>query len=306
MVGTSFLVGILFTDLTYREKFPDIMNSTKILNFIEPLDRVIVEKTSSIQKNRLYEVVSDIEKYPLILPKNILDVKIINKTNNYIISEMIVSEGGFQSTIKSKHTFEPDHSYTIEIIEGDAKGTTIIQTFEDSKTIPNHTTWTVDTKLKLTGIFTPIKYMPVGNIRHSIFTVIDKFSIYATSFDTEQEKMIDDLYREILLRPADKEGLDYYSKQIVSGKMGIAQIRVQLENSDEKKHMILPTDLKTIDELLPETKKIINDLYEEILFRPADPSGLQNYGSMLENGKMTIKEIKRILIESDEKKQLNK
>ena len=49
-----------------------------------------------------------------------------------------------------------------------------------------------------------------------------------------------------------------------------------------------------------ESKRIVDDLYREILLRPSDPDGLQYFASQLENDTMTIDEIKKILINSIE------
>ena len=66
--------------------------------------------------------------------------------------------------------------------------------------------------------------------------------------------------------------------------------------------MLSPTELKPLDELSIESKNIVDDLYREILFRPADPDGLQYYASQLESGKLTIDEIRTILANSFEAK----
>ena len=64
--------------------------------------------------------------------------------------------------------------------------------------------------------------------------------------------------------------------------------------------MLHPTELKPLDELSTESKQIVDDLYREILLRPADPSGLQYYASQLESKKMNIDDIRIMLINSIE------
>ena len=70
--------------------------------------------------------------------------------------------------------------------------------------------------------------------------------------------------------------------------------------SDEKKYLLPPDEIKSLDELSSESKRIVDDLYREILLRPSDPDGLQYFASQLENDTMTIDEIKKILINSIE------
>ena len=53
-------------------------------------------------------------------------------------------------------------------------------------------------------------------------------------------------------------------------------------------------------ELKNKTRKTIDDLYMKILDRHVDDTGLVNFGSMLENGKITLEDIKRELKNSKE------
>ncbi len=56
-------------------------------------------------------------------------------------------------------------------------------------------------------------------------------------FDSKYEKTVDDLYREILLRPADREGLVHFSSLLEDGKITEDDLRELLLNSEEKKGM---------------------------------------------------------------------
>ena len=58
--------------------------------------------------------------------------------------------------------------------------------------------------------------------------------------------------------------------------------------------------MKTVDELDDETKKIIDDLYREILLRPADTESFEYWGSLLENGKITKLELRKSILKSEE------
>jgi hypothetical protein len=49
-------------------------------------------------------------------------------------------------------------------------------------------------------------------------------------------------------------------------------------------------------------KKIINDLYMEILFRLPDEDGLKYHGMLLESGRFTIDDIRFELLNSEESK----
>ena len=62
-------------------------------------------------------------------------------------------------------------------------------------------------------------------------------SISTKDFDSKYEKTVDDLYREILLRPADREGLIHFSSLLEDGKITEDNLRELLLNSEEKKEM---------------------------------------------------------------------
>jgi hypothetical protein len=51
------------------------------------------------------------------------------------------------------------------------------------------------------------------------------------------KESIEELYQKILLRTADKEGLNYYSYLFKSGKLTLDDIKNELDNSDEKKYL---------------------------------------------------------------------
>ena len=47
-------------------------------------------------------------------------------------------------------------------------------------------------------------------------------------------------------------------------------------------------------------QKIVNELYLEILHRDADREGLTHFSTLLENKKMTIDDLRKTLLDSDE------
>ena len=52
------------------------------------------------------------------------------------------------------------------------------------------------------------------------------------------------------------------------------------------------------------SKIVVNELYLEILNRNADRDGLTHFSSLLENKKITIDELRKTLLDSDEYKTL--
>ncbi len=109
------------------------------------------------------------------MPRNVLSVEIVNKTNNTIFAKEQISESGIATTLFVKHTFDPYVSHIIEILDGDAKNTMITQTFEniDSKTkILTHV------EFNLQCILVPFSFIPQSNLEYAANTMIENFILY--------------------------------------------------------------------------------------------------------------------------------
>ena len=61
------------------------------------------------------------------------------------------------------------------------------------------------------------------------------FKLKISSIEKYNERLVDNIYRKILQRPVDHEGLQYYSEQIKKKRMTINDLIVILQNSDEYK-----------------------------------------------------------------------
>jgi len=264
---------------------------------IEQLNEIEFERTLDIDREKLFLTMIDVKSYPKILPRNFVSVNILETNENMIIAEEEIQEIGIHTKFLVKHSFIPYSEHTIEILDGDAKGTTIHQLFSSEG---NSTKLLSTVKVDFKGIFTPFSYLPKSNVNHALDTIVTKFYNYAKGHDSLEKNQIDDLYREILLRPADKEGLEYYAKLLQTNQMEINEIRSELLNSEEAKYIIRPNELKQIDQLKEETKIKIEDIYREILSRPADKEGLEHYGTLLELEKLSLDEIKENIFNSPE------
>jgi HD superfamily phosphohydrolase len=147
----------------------------------------------------------------------------------------------------------------------------------------------------------PFGFLPKSNLDHAFNTIITSFEMYMDTYENGTKKIIDDLYREILLRPADAEAFEYWGSLLESGAMTEADIRTEILNSDEKKWLLLLSkDIKKVEELDDETKKIIDDLYREILLRPADAEAFEYWGSLLESEEITNLELRKAILKSQE------
>ena len=294
-LGISLLAAFSYFDSLYERPHIDLQLKT------EPIKNKNFENIiNTVPPTSMYEVITDVENYPIVLPKNILSVKILDRTNNSITAEEQISEHGIKSTLTVKHSFVPMEKHTIEVLDGDAKGTIITQNFEIIQP-EGSLKITTNVELDLKGIFSFVGFLPISSIQHAVDTTIDEFAIFAAKkYDlSENEFAIELLYREVLSRQADPDGMKFYLQMLEEG-MTIDDIKKLLMESDEYQNRFIEIGISSIDELNPETIKTIDDLYLEILGRSADLHGMLYYGPLLENNIITIEELRQELLDSEE------
>ena len=295
-LGISLLAAFSYFDSLYERPHIDLQLKT------EPIKNKNFENIiNTVPPTSMYEVITDVENYPIVLPKNILSVKILDRTNNSITAEEKIREHIIQSTLTVKHSFVPMEKHTIEILDGDAKGTIITQNFEILPT-SGSLKITTDVELDLKGIFSFVGFLPTTSIQHAVDTTIAEFAILAAKKSdlSENELAVELLYREVLLRPADPAGMKFYLQMLEEGQMTIDDIKNSIMKSDEYQTLLVENIIGSINEFNPETIKTIDDVYLEILGRVADHRGMYYYGSLLESGEITIEELRQELLDSVE------
>ena len=286
-LASSFGLYVLTYDTGLDESLLEIVTPKKITEF--EISRVV-----DVPNNRIFDVMTDIENFPNVIPKNVIYVNVLDKTDNVITAEEELSEAGIKTKLLVKHTIKPYSEHIIEIVDGDATGTTITQYFEP---VGSQTKLTTNVNLNVKGVASVVSFLPKSNLVHAVNTVISHFVEYS-KYDV-YDKTVEALYQEILDRQADREGLSHFSPLLRNGQITEQDIRSFLFNSEERASM----QMKTIDELNEETINVINDLYEKILLREPDPEGLQHFGNLFERG-TTSDEIRTMLLESYEAETL--
>ena len=303
-LAIAFTIGILYIASTF-----DTIEHPII--FLQPVTELQITKIVDVNQEEAFLIMADIKNYPNILPRNIISVNIINQTDNNVLAEYEVVEHGIRAKLLVSHTMYPYDKHIVEVMDGDAKGTKLMQDFttinteieklpECDQSFDGCTKIDSRVELNLKGLLSPFSYLPKGNLDHASDTVISSFTNYMQLSKNETKKIIDDLYREILLRPADTEAFEHWGSLLDSGAMTVDEIRTEILNSDEKKSLLVSQEMKTVDELDDETKKIIDDLYREILLRPADTEAFEYWGSLLENENITKPELRKSILKSQE------
>ena len=275
----------------------DVGIDESLLELVTPIKKTTefeISRLVDVPNNRIFDVMANVENFPNILPENVVSVNIVNKTDNEIIAEEELFEAGIKTKLLVKHTIKPYSEHIIEIIDGDAEGTKITQYFES---VDSQTKLTTNVNLKVKGVTSIIAFVPETNLVHAINTVISHFVQYSKY--NVYEITVNSIYKEILDRQADEESLSHFSSLLRDGQITEQDLRFALLNSEERVFK-----QKTIDELNGETINVINDLYEKILLREADPEGLAYFGSLFESG-VTSDKIRAMLLESDEGKNIS-
>ncbi|MGI0011327.1 MAG: DUF4214 domain-containing protein [Nitrosopumilaceae archaeon] len=282
-----------------------------------------VTRLVKADKQSLFDSMINIEKFPLMLPQYVSSIKIFNKTQSVVeckschvlinrptvtdltnrtVEYVEITTSPIKTTFIARHIIDHEqYSHTLQILTGDIKDTSIEQSFDGTNSsLEILTAFDLHTQ----GFLKALGASQTQAYQKFTIPIIDQMISYSLGFNSETKKIVDDTYREILHRPADPQGLEHFSSLIDAKKITVDDLKKTLLESDERKLLLEPSERKSTFELSNETKRIVNSLYREILYRDADLIGMEHFGSLLEAGKITTVDLKKILLESDERKGL--
>ena len=236
-LAIAFTIGILHIASTF-----DTIEHPII--FLQPVTELQITKIVDVNQEEAFLIMADIKNYPNILPRNIISVNIINQTDNNVLAEYEVVEHGIRAKLLVSHTMYPYDKHIVEVMDGDAKGTKLMQDFttinteieklpECDQSFDGCTKIDSRVELNLKGLLSPFSYLHKGNLDHASDTVISSFTNYMQLSKNETKKIIDDLYREILLRPADTEAFEYWGSLLENGKITKLELRKSILKSEE-------------------------------------------------------------------------
>ena len=136
--------------------------------------RVVSSKTVNLPPERVFSAIKDIAKLPTLFPDKYKSFKIIDQSDNYILTEEIVSISGKEINQKVKHTLEPVRMLKSEVIEGDTKGTILIIELDPKSN--SSTEIKIDADLKYGKIGAVLGIFAKRKIKNEIDNLIDRFS----------------------------------------------------------------------------------------------------------------------------------
>lgn len=110
------------------------------------------------------------------------------------------------------------------------------------------------------------------------------------------EESINILYKQILNRSVDKVGLKYFTSKLMNSEMNLDEIKNEINNSEEARLLRLKQQVLSDDSI----KKILDDLFIEILLRHIKNHEFELILSVYRNKKMTINDLKKYIFNLDE------
>lgn len=168
-----FLAVSFFTVIVYMDKsFSDIKMPEQVKSSIAEMN---LTSNFFVNKTVLFNAISDVHDYPVI-SSHFVSVKIINQSNNVIFAQENFREGFFTISVLVKHTIVPYSYQTMEIMDGDAKGTLLNATFTGSEL---HPTLTTAVKVHLKGKLSLFAFYPKNMMEGELGKIIDDFANYA-------------------------------------------------------------------------------------------------------------------------------
>ena len=135
--------------------------------------KVKVEKIIKAKKDKVFFTITDFENLPSKLPQIFKSVKIISREGNSIITEEFVRMVRRDITQKVKHVIQPTEKHEVFILEGDAKGSHIVESYEETS---EGTKIIVEGDFKLAGNLNLLGFFAKVKIEKSINEVIDEFA----------------------------------------------------------------------------------------------------------------------------------
>jgi carbon monoxide dehydrogenase subunit G len=136
--------------------------------------RVVTSKIVDLPREEIFSAIKEIDKLPTLFPDKYKSFKIIDRSDNHILTEEIVSISGKEIEQKVKHTLETDRMLRSEIVEGDTKGTILI--IELTPKSDSVTEIRIDADIKYGKIGAVIGIFAKHKIKNEMDKLIDQLS----------------------------------------------------------------------------------------------------------------------------------
>ena len=266
-LAIAFVIGILYIASTF-----DTIEQSII--FPQPVTELQITKIVDVNQEEAFLIMTDIKNYPKILPRNIISVNIINQIDNDVLAEYEVVEHGIRTKLLVSHTMYPYDKHIVEVMDGDAKGTKLIQDFTTVNAATIVPPKCIDRDMNDDEIIDENDMQICKEYTWKEEGWGDcPFLDECTKIDSRIELNLEGLLSPFSYLP--KRNLEHASDTVISTFTDYMEIKT-------------------------ENGRIIDELYREILLRPADKEAFEYWGTLLENEIITKIELRKDILKSQE------
>ena len=131
------------------------------------------EKLVKAERNKVFEIVTNVENFHKTLPKYFPSIRIKSKRNDTTVVEEHVRLAGFELVMMTKHITRFPELHEVFVIGGDAKGSHIVERYEN---VPRGTKITVHADLKFRGKLRIVSYLKKGRLQKGFVKIMDEFA----------------------------------------------------------------------------------------------------------------------------------
>ena len=135
--------------------------------------RVENSKTVNAPHEKIFALITDFEKLPSRFPSRYRSLKVLKRSGNTVTVDDDVTAAGREFHQVTKHLLEPNRQLKSKVIEGDAKGTSVVIILEPESS--ERTKVSVDADLKLGKMGFMLGVFAKGRIKEGLERMIDEF-----------------------------------------------------------------------------------------------------------------------------------
>lgn len=136
--------------------------------------RVVSSKIVDLPREKVFSIIKEIDKLPSLFPDKYKSFTVIERSDNHILTEEIVSISGKEIKQKVQHSLEPERMLKSEVVDGDTKGSILIIEL-DSKS-DSSTEIKIDADLKYGKIGAVLGIFAKHKIKSEMDKLIDQLS----------------------------------------------------------------------------------------------------------------------------------
>ena len=130
-----------------------------------------ISRETKIDRDSIFAISIDIEKFSNLMPKYFKSLKITNKINSEFFVDEEISFFSKTITVKTKHVVKNPDIHEIHILSGPLKNSSFVETYENTL---KGTVVTIIVNLKFNGIF-KLFYLFKPVIENRVHKIMDEF-----------------------------------------------------------------------------------------------------------------------------------